>query len=272
MCRCIFIILILISSTQRSAGADEKINIFVSILPQKFLVERIGGDRVKVTTMLKSGQSPETYDPSPGQMAAMSEARIYFLIGVPFETKWRQKLSLQNDRLQMIHICGNCDIIGGDPHTWTSPVNAIKMAGKIKDVLLAQDPQATAIYEKNYRDLVGELEQLDSEIADSLRDRRTDYFIVSHDAWAYFAGRYGLKQLALESGGREKGPRGISELVDKARAEDIQVLFIQKQHPAGPAHTLARELDARAVVIDPLAEDYIKNLRQVTALIAGAVK
>lgn len=266
------VLIFLVSAVCGNPKAEEKINVFVSIPPQKFLVERIGGDRVIVTTMLKPGHSPETYDPVPGQMAMLSRARIYFLMGVPFETRWRKKISRQNDRMIMINTCQVCYTRDGDPHTWTSPVNAIQIASQIKSTLLDVDPGAARVYETNYQGLVNELKELDAEIIDSLKDRRTDYFIVSHDAWAYYADRYGLKQITLESGGREKGPRGIAVLVDKARYENIHILFIQEQHPTGPAYTLARELDARAVVIDPLAENYIENLRHVTELIVEAVK
>ena len=42
-----------------SAGA-EPLPVFVSILPQKFFVERIGGERVDVTVMVGPGQNPES--------------------------------------------------------------------------------------------------------------------------------------------------------------------------------------------------------------------
>lgn len=272
MRRFILAVLILVFSTGGLAEGEDKINIFVSIPPQKFLVERIGGNRVNVITMLKPGHSPETYDPSPGQMAMLSRAKIYFLMGVPFESKWKKKFSLQNSSMRMINTRQNCRNLANDLHTWTSPANAILIAEQFKNSLLDEDPQGAEIYESNYRKLAKELEDLDAEIFEKLKVRRTDYIIVSHDAWACYAGRYGLKQLTLESRGREKGPRGIAELVNKARDEGIHVLFIQKQHPTGPAYTLAKELDAKIIIIDPLAENYIENLRRVTAKIAGAVK
>ena len=68
-----------------AANTEGKINVFVSILPQKYLVERIGGNRVDVSVMVKPGLSPETYEPTPKQMAALNTARIYFRIAVPFE-------------------------------------------------------------------------------------------------------------------------------------------------------------------------------------------
>ena len=256
----------------RPAAAGDAIDVFVSIAPQKYLVKRIGADRVNVGVMLKPGHSPETYDPTPRQIVMLSKARIYFLIGVPFENKWKEKFRLQNQAMHLVDTCQKCPVLDQDPHTWTSPINAKLIAEQIRDALVAEDRHHEGMYESNYRDLAAELDRLDNEIESMLKNRRTDYFIVSHDAWSYYARRYKLKQLALESKGREKGPRGITQLVERARQENIRVLFIQKQHPAASAYTLAAELGARVVVIDPLAENYIDNLRRTTALIAGAVK
>lgn len=254
------------------AATDDTVEVFVSIAPQKYLVKRIGNERVNVRVMLKPGNSPETYDPTPRQIAMLSNARIYFFIGVPFEKKWREKFRLQNEKMRIIDTCQKCPAIDDDPHTWTNPLNGKLIAEQIRDALLAEDQVHAGIYETNYQKLAAELDSLDAEIEHSLRNRHTDYFIVSHDAWSYYARRYGLKQLALESRGREKGPRGISQLVDRARRENIKTLFIQEQHPGGAAYTLAAELGAGVAVIDPLAENYIDNLRRITALIAGAIK
>jgi zinc transport system substrate-binding protein len=266
----LLIALFLYSAAGRAA-AEDAIEVFVSIAPQQYLVQRIGGARVNVTVMLKPGHSPETYDPVPRQMALLAKARIYFLIGVPFEIKWREKFRLQNAGMRMVATGQQGRVINNDPHIWTSPVNASLIAGEIRNALVDADPGGTPLYESNFQSLDADLKKLDADIKDMLKERRTDYFIVSHDAWAYYAERYGLQQLTLESRGREKGPRGIAELSDLARRENIRTLFVQRQHPGGSAHTLAAELGARVAVIDPLAADYIDNLRRVTASIAESV-
>ncbi len=62
--------------------------VFVSIVPQQYFVKKIAGDAVEVQAMVLPGQSPATYEPSPRQMAALSEAAAYLAIGVPFERAW----------------------------------------------------------------------------------------------------------------------------------------------------------------------------------------
>jgi zinc transport system substrate-binding protein len=253
------------------AAAGERLTAFVSIPPQKYLVERVGGDRVQVHVMLKPGQAPETYDPAPRQMAQLATAQIYFRIGVPFERRWIKTIAGQNPGLQVVECCAQM-VRDGDPHTWVDPNNARAMAAQIKEVLSRRLPEGATSIAANYAALAADLEQLDRDILTILNNRRTDYFIVSHSGWRYFADAYGLRQLALDDNGREKGPRGLADLVTLARREGIRTVFIQAQHPTGAAYTLARELDAAAVTIDNLAEDYIDNLYQVSKLIAGALQ
>lgn len=82
--------------------SKEKIPVFVSILPQKTFVQQIGMDRVDVTVMVQPGASPATYEPRPRQMAALSKARIYFSIGVPFEQAWLKKIRAANTKMSLV--------------------------------------------------------------------------------------------------------------------------------------------------------------------------
>lgn len=268
--RLVFLFLVLYSLAG-NAGADGKLEIFVSIAPQKYLVKRIGGTRVHINVMLQPGQSPETFDPAPKQIAMLSGAQVYFRIGVPFESHWMQRMTIQNSQMHVVDCCDSM-LVDQDPHVWTDPDNAKIIVGIIKTTLNNLDPAGAALYDSNYRLLISDLDRLDGEIRSLLAQRRTDYFIVSHDSWGYYARHYGLKQLALESFGREPGPRSLSELVELAKGEGIHVIFIQQQHPARTAYTLARELDAKIISIDPLADEYIDNLYSVSRQIAGALR
>ncbi len=77
--------------------------VMVSIVPQKYFVEKIGGELVKVSVMVKTGASPATYEPRPGQMVALSRAKIYFAIGVPFEKVWLKKIAVANPKMLIVH-------------------------------------------------------------------------------------------------------------------------------------------------------------------------
>lgn len=267
-------------STQLSSTsyADTKdlIKIFVSIPPQKFLVEQIGSDRVSVRTMVNPGSNPETYEPTPKQMAALSESQLYFKIGVPFETAWIDKIEKLNQDLIVIYCCdkivshktSSYDL---DAHIWTSPKNAKFLATLIKNTLVGFDPQDKNFYENNYVILIDKLDALDRDIHNQLVQLNNRYLIVSHPSWGYFADTYNLKQLSIEQDGSEIRAKELSRLIELAKAENIHTVYTQKQVNNASAKILAREIGAKLVELDPLAENYIENMRQVaTRIMQGA--
>ncbi|MEA1983816.1 MAG: zinc ABC transporter substrate-binding protein [Campylobacterota bacterium] len=78
------------------------INVVVSILPQEEFVEKIGGDRVDVTTMVQPGSNPHSYEPKASQMRALSKADIYFPIGIEFEKAWLGKFAQHNKEMKFV--------------------------------------------------------------------------------------------------------------------------------------------------------------------------
>lgn len=281
------ILFLFLVSDAHTADAD-KINIYVSILPQKYLVERIGGEHVNVSVMVGPGHSPETYEPTPKQMVGLSQSQIYFRIGVPFETAWMGAIGTVNKHIKVIDCCHEIATIGlsnqaahkhnrhrsamVDPHVWTSPANARYLAAQITQALIKEDPANQDDYLLNFQRLNEDLNALDSDIRSMLQRRRTPYVFVSHSSWAYFLKSYGLIQISLENNGKERGARGLAELISFAKKENIHTLFLQKQFKISSVQTFANEIDASLIEIDPLAENYIDNLRTVSRLIAEAIK
>ena len=269
-------------SAAGTVTVSDAINVFVSIPPQKYLVERIGGNRVKISVMVKPGHSPATYEPTPKQMAELHDAHLYFRIGVPFESVWIQRIRDLNPQLRIIECCdvlntagqadqnhaGSGDNHAIDPHVWTSPKNAIVLAGIIKSALSENDPGAGEYYAGNYNVLVNDLDSLDAFIRSKLAGIKNPYFIVSHPAWGHYAAEYGLQQISIEQHGTEVRARELTRLVEFARKWDIHTVYVQKEFNTASARTLAREINGKIIELDPLAEDYINNLRYVTRAIA----
>ena len=268
------------------AQAADVVNVFVSILPQKYLVERIGGDRVHVEVMVKPGLNAETYEPLPRQMAALNEADTYFLIGVPFESIWIEKIRAANHNLRIIDCCHELIPEGlhsdkhdvdatvmhaYDAHVWTSPRNAIHIADIMLGALTDIDPVAREYYEKNHMALVLDLNNLDQFIKEQFTSLSNRYLMVAHPSWSHFADAYGLTQVALERHGTEIRPRELSGLINFARSNNIHTVYVDKQYNSASARLLARETGADIVELDPLAEDYINNLKNVAqTIVAGA--
>lgn len=281
-------IVIALSVNKVFANSDKPINVFVSILPQKYLVKRIGGDRVNVSVMVRPGLSPETYEPTPKQMAVLGETQLYFRIAVPFETIWIKRIEDINPRMKIIDCCGDLKVTDyahnphgdrsdtsfeNDAHIWTSPKIAIVLAGIIKTSLSEYDPGSAGYYSDNYDHLINDLNSLDGFIRNELIDIRIPYFIVSHPSWGHFAKTYGLEQISIEQHGSEIRAKELSRLIEFARKWNIDTVYVQKQFNTVSAKTLAHEINGRIVELDPLAEDYINNMRYVARMIAeGAGK
>jgi zinc transport system substrate-binding protein len=253
-------------------AAELPLHVFVSIPPQKFFVERIGGDRVRVDVMLEPGHAPETYEPPPRKIAAMQAARLFVLMDVPFERIWLDALPPPGPGFAVVDAGppGEEPAEHRDPHAWVAPEDARRIARVVRDALIEADPAGAGSYQAGHDALFLELEALDREVRALLDRPRTPYFIISHASLGRFAAAYGLRQVALEEGGREIGTRRLAEITRLARDEGIRTVLVQGQYHAGMARTLARELDATTVDIDPLAEDYIAGMRAIAAAVARA--
>jgi zinc transport system substrate-binding protein len=268
-------------------------SVFVSVLPLQTFVEKVGGPHVAVQTMVRPGYNPATYEPTPKQIAALAQARVYFAVGVPFENSWLGRIRSANPEMEVVDTRSGIpprpaapvhDDDGGDgasvtpgghhhaamdPHTWTSPMLAKQMARNIRDTLIRHDPSHRHDFARNFEAFAAELDELDVEVRTLLKDVNARQFMVFHPAWGYFADAYGLTEIAIEHEGKEPGARTLTALIEQARRENVKVIFVQPQFGQQAARQVAHEIGGRVAVIDPLAADYADNLRRVARLIAG---
>lgn len=159
-----------------------------------------------------------------------------------------------------------------DPHVWVSPPLVVHMAGVIRDTLTELAPEQAAAFARNHDAFVAELEALDRDLhalLDPLPNRR---FMVFHPAWGYFADTYGLTQAPIEREGKEPGPRALAALIDQAKADGIRVVFVQPQFDKRQARQMAQAIGGAVIAVDPLAADYVDNLRRVGREFAQALK
>ena len=259
-------------------GWTEPIPIFVSITPQKYFVERIGGNDVKVEVMVKPGESPATFNPNPKKMSRLANSKLYFSIGVPFERIWISRLKAIQPDLKFISLNQNLGlkIKSGysqnkkDPHIWLSPLLVKNMVTEIEVALSKEKPEREKIFKINHTALAQELDMLDQEIRDILANGKTRSFMVFHPAWSYFAEAYGLEQISIEHNGKEPGPRSLQEIVNRGKKSNIKTIFVQKQFGLSVAKNIAKMIGATIQEMDPLAENYFENMRKTAKAISGA--
>ena len=251
------------------------LNVTLSILPQQYFVERIGGENVAVNVMVLPGESPATYEPKPDQLRALSEAQAYVSIGVPFEQAWLERISSANPDMLMVDTTQGIERLGDpehpDPHIWLSPRLVKIQAQTIYEALAQLDPEHQTAYHANLERFLEDIDALDADIRSTLSGLEQRKFMVFHPSWGYFARDYDLEMIPIEIGGQEPSAAELTALIERAQAEDIRVIFAQPQFSTKKAQTIAEEIDGEVLLIDPLAPDWLDNLRQVTATFADVL-
>lgn len=308
LCRILFAFSFLFLSVNLVLAENEKLSVFVSILPQKFFAERLLGENGTVEVLIGAGQSPHTYEPLPQQMGKLSRSNMFFTVGIPFERSLIGKLSSLCPNLKIVatdanieklvmldhehhehmhsnmqechedekHVEGehhhnnNHHEVGLDPHFWLDPERASIMADNMAKAIVEAKPELSAFVESNLNKIKVELKDLSDELSQKLIPFKGQTMLVFHPAFGYFATRFGLIQKAVEIEGKEPAPRQLANLIKICKTEGIKVIFVQKQFPANTAETIASSIGGKVLAIDPLAEDYINNLKAMGEAVAGS--
>ncbi len=280
------------NETQKQPIDKEVLDITVSVEPQKYFVEKIGGDRVKVNVMVPAGSEPHTYEPKPQQLRDLAKAEAYIIVGGDsFETAWLPRIKSVNNNLAVIDSGEGVARIkidsahhhhhhhhheeeekvkeSGDPHIWLAP-SAVKIQAKnIYEGLIKIDPANQLEYEQNLEEFITEIDSLDDKIETNLAGIKNRKFIVFHPAWSYFAREYNLEQIAIEVEGTEPSAAELKDLIATAKKENIKIIFIEPQFSQRSAEVIAKEIDGKVIEIDPLAPDWANNLLKVSEIFAN---
>jgi len=272
-------------------------DVFVTVEPLAYFVARIAGDRMGVEVLVEAGQDPHTYEPTPKQMVRLAGAKLLFRVGAPFEETVADRLAANETALKVVNLAkgverfaagdqgkthdgaehgghghGHDDEDEMDPHIWLSPKIAQVLAGTICEELCAIDPDGADAYRENLRVLQAELKALDTELAAALAPLKGRTFYVFHPAFGYLARDYGLTQEAVETGGKSPGPKHIQDLIDRAKADGVKVIFVQPQFSRRAATAIAQQIGGAVVPLDPLSRDYVSNLRLIAVELNKALK
>jgi zinc transport system substrate-binding protein len=276
------LIAVLFLSSAIAGVAGEKIAVTTTMMPLAFFIEEIGGEYVDVNVMIAESGNPHAYEPTPGQMRALSQADIYVKVGsgVEFELTWMDKLLALNPEMKVCDASkgiplilmedhhdghGDHDEHHGeyDPHIWLSLNNAVIMAENIRDALIDFSPEKKDVFVKNTAGLILRLDELKRYASQTFEKISTRTFLIFHPAWGYFARDFHLTQIAAQQGGKEPTPRRLNALIRQAQQLGVKVIFASPQFSQKSARVIAAEIKGRVLLIDPLSKDYMENMRQV---------
>jgi zinc transport system substrate-binding protein len=248
--------------------------VVVSVAPQAWLVERLAGDSVDIVVLIPPGASPATYEPTMRQLEAMERAALYVKVGhpgFPFERTWLDRLLEGRGDLAVVDSSRRIEQTAGDPHVWVAPPAVRAMVPDVAAAIAAIVPPERQAIAERQEALLAEIDSLDAEIRAALAGLERRRFYVFHPAWGAFAAAYGLEQVSIEHDHKEPDAHRLHGLLERARADAADVVFVQPQFSRRSAEVVADEIGARVVTIDPLARDWPDNLRRVTAALVEAL-
>jgi len=271
------------------SSASGKISVLVSVVPQKYFVEKIAGDLAEVTVLIPPGASPAAYEMSPSGMRVINDADVWFTLGLQRETTWIPEFSSINAGLRIVStiteitrlpigrygIPGEKNETDGgdpDPHVWLSPALVRLQAEAICEALCETDPGNSETYVQNLSLFLEETGNLQTQIHTRLDRYSGEGFMVFHPAWGYFADEFSLVQVPIEIAGSEPSPGEMAELVSYGRNSSVKIVFVSPQFSEVSAETIAEEMNAGVAFIDPLAPDWSENLLYVSEEIARAME
>lgn len=257
-------------SCNRNAPVKEAGIITVSIAPFEYFVNEIAGDDFSVNIMVPPGANPHIYEPYPDQVAKLKKSVAYISNGyLGFEMTWLDRFYEMNKTMirhslgavitpiesEHEHEAGHAE--GADPHYWVSPGCAAAMAESVRDLVIRLNPSGKEKYELNTRELLGRINGLEEKARTLFGPFKGTPFMIYHPNLAYLARDYGLEEVPVEFEGKEPPPSRLKFLIDLAKAKNINTIFVQREYDSRNAKSIADEIGAEVVVIDPLSPDWL---------------
>lgn len=236
----------------------------VTAEPYRYVVEAVAGDGWVVESLVPKGDNPETFDPTPRDIVSLANSRAYFMVGgLGFENAWADRIAEMHPHLRMFDTSEGIAKVDEDPHLWTSPDNIAVIAKNVCDALCSVDSINTDGYRTRLQALTEKITATNSYIAQRLDTLRGSSFLVFHPSLTYFARLYGLHQLSIEEEGKEPSAAHIKSIIDEAKRRGVKLVLVQSEFDSKNAVTIANEIGARVVTIDPLSYDWHTELRKI---------
>lgn len=289
-------------NTNDKHNQNEKLSVYTSFYPMYDFAAKIGGDKITAVNMVPAGMEPHDWEPSAADITGLEKADVFVYNGAGMEHWVKDVLeSLQNKDLIAVEASKDITLREGhhkhdhedehedegkehDPHTWLSPLNAKKQMETIKDALVQADPDNKDYYEANYVKYAADLDGLDKEFKDALAPLSKKDIIVSHEAFGYLCGAYGLNQIGIEglAPDSEPDPARMAEVIEFAKEHEVKVIFFEELVSPKVAETIAKATGAKTAVLSPIeglsdeqqaaGDDYLAVMRQNLEALKAALQ
>lgn len=268
-------------------AAARPVSVAVSVAPQAYLVDAVGGAHVTTVSAVGPGESPHVFDPTPSQVARLAGAQLYVAAGLEVEVPLLPRLRAMNADLVVVpppasdvresgctvdhDHARDHDQARIDPHYWLDPRLVAVQAEAVAEALARHTPALADTFAARARALSDRLAGLHDQLADILAPVRGQDLVVAHPAFGHLAAAYGLEQVAVEHAGHAPSPRQLAALLERLRKNGTPAVFLQPQAGQPGLRSLADAAGVELVTLDPLAHDYPANMLRMARAIAGAL-
>jgi zinc transport system substrate-binding protein len=292
----VVICLLMLSGCNQKSDLDiadsTKIDVFVTAPPHAWLIKQIGGDKVNVHKLLTPGDDPHTFEATPKQMLQVKKSDVFFTSEMRLEEILIDRFLLNSSNSQENspklvplnphseaqnkehnHTVSHAeahDCAVNDPHNWLNPDMLYIQASSIASGLSLIIPVDSSYFNKNLHIFLDSLKECKNTLDNLLEPHSDKSFIVFHPSFGHFADAYGLTQIAIEHEGKSPSPRQLKEIIEMARKEKLNTIFIQPQFDQKAASTVSETIGAGLVILDPLRENVLLNLYEIGEKIAAS--
>ena len=260
-------------------------SVLVTVQPIAGLVRAVGGDTCHVVVLVPPGEEPETFMPTPSEMKEITRCGIFFRVGLPAEESLAHRLRSLNPSLRVVDLNRDLPIVpepleenneqegpddsdehchGVDPHVWMSPSNLIVMAKRVEETLSETIPENADLYRAEGTRFRETAEKLRHETAERLSGLSERTLYVFHPAYGHYCAEFGLRQMAVEAGGKAPKSKDFVRLIQRLREEKAQKIFVQPQFSRTSVDKISEALHLNIEVHSPLEEDPLENIRTLT--------
>ncbi len=300
------------SAGESSNAKNGQLEIFTSIYPIQYAVERIGGDTVVAKTVYPPGVDAHSYEPTTKDITAIADSAAFIYLGAGMESFAESAAgALASQDVQLIEIGEHEELFhteedhhdhetdsedrhehehdghshgDHDPHIWIDPIRMIEMAAIIKEELIALNPDKEAYYNENFTSLETDLLALDETFQETLEAKNDTHILVSHAAFGYWEERYGIEQISINglSSSSEPSQKKLTEIIDQAKSYNLDFIIFEQNSSNRVSEIIQNEIGATALMIHNLSvlteenitngEDYISLMQYNLDILNQATK
>jgi zinc transport system substrate-binding protein len=261
-------------SSTSEKKSDGKLTIYTTIYPIEDFTKKIGGDNVTVKSVIPNGVDAHSFEPTTKDMLKIAKADAFIYSGAGAEGfADAANKTLKDEDVKMIKAAEGADLIAGhddhdheheeehgdehehgdlDPHFWLDPQRSIVMAKNIKNALSELEPSKKDEFEKNFKQVKADLEELDKKYEEAIKNAPSKEILVSHAAYGYWEDRYGIEQISVSglSPTQEPSQKELKEIVETAEEHNIKYVIFDANVTNKIATLVRKEIGAESLTLN----------------------